>query len=651
MQDAFFCRCYENDVHFCRASRAAQCHILRRRAQDGRFKSLQKEYLADQTPYPKKFNSNKQDKQSASNPNKNFVIWYRVDQQPKAIVKVCDDVDEANDCVKSAFVDYNPWDMSSLELRCLDTFQSTYSATGLAHYSVSLSTKTNNKQSSSMVVSPVDIAKETSSLDAETETSPSPSVSNSHPDQPSHKDDPVLLAKGNHWEVCAHALDDFLQDYGCDVAPALLSVTPSTHQPVEWYSFPEHDPFDPELPTSEKVHLMPTSGNKRNSKKKTVSEAVTSSTSPQILYGYQNDLKKAASISKKHVSYADTPEGKQVVPLPTKNTGGKRKTTKDSSSTSSSSSLAKKGPVPPRIVPALGITEDDFDYDAALPSLTGRKRGRKTRLTKEGKDEGKEEESEEKEDVVVMEVTPSKTKRARAPKEAGAPKGPVSSFMFYTIEQRPQVRSEFPHLSVTEVTRRMGESWRKLTATEKEPFEKRARQERERYNKEMTDFKASKQEKETINEHQETNEKHLNELDESLLQLQSQIIPASAVAVVQETETAAEEESISDDEEEDDDIDNNDIDEDNDDYNDEEEEMDEEDELEKDSFVLSEVDKVEKNVVQQGQLHDTSTLTETQEEDGDSSASDILDSSQEETDLEMMMVEAEQPEMKRPRLE
>jgi hypothetical protein len=80
----------------------------------------------------------------------------------------------------------------------------------------------------------------------------------------------------------------------------------------------------------------------------------------------------------------------------------------------------------------------------------------------------------------VLPVVEKKKKATRPKKEAGAPKGPVASFMMYSNATREKVISENPGMSMADVSRAIGQSWKALTPDERTPFEDLAKKDKER---------------------------------------------------------------------------------------------------------------------------------------------------------------------------
>eukprot|EP00357_Protocruzia_adherens_P024157 CAMPEP_0114993280 /NCGR_PEP_ID=MMETSP0216-20121206/12437_1 /TAXON_ID=223996 /ORGANISM="Protocruzia adherens, Strain Boccale" /LENGTH=182 /DNA_ID=CAMNT_0002356895 /DNA_START=130 /DNA_END=678 /DNA_ORIENTATION=+ len=74
-------------------------------------------------------------------------------------------------------------------------------------------------------------------------------------------------------------------------------------------------------------------------------------------------------------------------------------------------------------------------------------------------------------------------------KDKNAPKKPTSAYLFFQKERRVTLKEEEPTLSNTEQMTRMGQEWSKLSAEDKEHFEKLAAEDRLRYDQEISEYK------------------------------------------------------------------------------------------------------------------------------------------------------------------
>jgi len=78
------------------------------------------------------------------------------------------------------------------------------------------------------------------------------------------------------------------------------------------------------------------------------------------------------------------------------------------------------------------------------------------------------------------------------PKDASAPKRPLSGYFQWAGENRERVQSEHGSLSLAEVTKKLGEMWRELPAGEKSGYEEKAKSEMEAYKIKFEKYKKTK---------------------------------------------------------------------------------------------------------------------------------------------------------------
>ncbi|KIW08349.1 uncharacterized protein PV09_01265 [Verruconis gallopava] len=94
---------------------------------------------------------------------------------------------------------------------------------------------------------------------------------------------------------------------------------------------------------------------------------------------------------------------------------------------------------------------------------------------------------------------PKETKSRKAKKDVGgkrkkdpnAPKRGLSAYMFFANDNRDKVREENPGIKFGEVGKLLGEKWKELSAKEKEPYEKKAIEDKERYEREKAEYAAA----------------------------------------------------------------------------------------------------------------------------------------------------------------
>uniref|UniRef100_V5GLI2 FACT complex subunit SSRP1 n=1 Tax=Anoplophora glabripennis TaxID=217634 RepID=V5GLI2_ANOGL len=110
-----------------------------------------------------------------------------------------------------------------------------------------------------------------------------------------------------------------------------------------------------------------------------------------------------------------------------------------------------------------------------------------------GSDDDKKEkkhkkEKKEKKKTKTVSEKPRKRKEKKE-KDDNKPKRATSAFMLWLNENREKIKKENDGIKVTEIAKKGGEMWRELK--DKSEWEAKANKDKERYNKEMAEYKAS----------------------------------------------------------------------------------------------------------------------------------------------------------------
>ncbi|XP_050445028.1 high mobility group protein 20A [Cataglyphis hispanica] len=112
---------------------------------------------------------------------------------------------------------------------------------------------------------------------------------------------------------------------------------------------------------------------------------------------------------------------------------------------------------------------------------------------------------------------PNRTKkRKKTPRDATAPKQPLSGYFLFLNDRREKVRSENPNLTFTEITKLLASEWSKLPGDQKQQYLDAAEQDKERYNREFNNYKQTEAYRlfnEKQSERQNENKKERNGTD------------------------------------------------------------------------------------------------------------------------------------------
>ncbi|XP_058253713.1 FACT complex subunit SSRP1a [Hemibagrus wyckioides] len=116
----------------------------------------------------------------------------------------------------------------------------------------------------------------------------------------------------------------------------------------------------------------------------------------------------------------------------------------------------------------------------------------------EGENEDSEDEEKgKKKKVEKKPKKPAKEKKERKPrkekkvKDAGAPKRPMSAYMLWLNANRERIKSEYPGISVTDISKKAGEMWKQIDKSRREEWEKKAEEAKKQYDRAMKEYKES----------------------------------------------------------------------------------------------------------------------------------------------------------------
>ncbi|RWS09769.1 high mobility group protein 20A-like protein [Dinothrombium tinctorium] len=115
--------------------------------------------------------------------------------------------------------------------------------------------------------------------------------------------------------------------------------------------------------------------------------------------------------------------------------------------------------------------------------------------------------SEGKETSSAAVSKPQKTKRLKFPKDANAPRQPLSGYVRYLNEHRERVKEANPQCSFTEITKLLASEWSSLPADDKRKYLDEAVKDKERYHKELEHYQQSESYKLFVQQQKDAKEK------------------------------------------------------------------------------------------------------------------------------------------------
>jgi len=112
---------------------------------------------------------------------------------------------------------------------------------------------------------------------------------------------------------------------------------------------------------------------------------------------------------------------------------------------------------------------------------------------KEYKDKHPDEEEERPKKRQKKGKGKGKGKTKRKKKDKNAPKKPCSAFFWFSKEQRPKLKAAHPEASFGDLGKMVGEAWRNLPEADRGPYVKSSLEDKERYQREIKDYKPPKE--------------------------------------------------------------------------------------------------------------------------------------------------------------
>merc|ERR1712129_560868 len=92
-------------------------------------------------------------------------------------------------------------------------------------------------------------------------------------------------------------------------------------------------------------------------------------------------------------------------------------------------------------------------------------------------------------------MPPLKVSFPKKPKDEKCPKRPLSNYFLYAKDVRASAKEEFHGMKITDIAKEISKKWKLLSDEEKKPFVDEATTLKEKYNKDIEEYKGSEAEK------------------------------------------------------------------------------------------------------------------------------------------------------------
>ncbi|PVH61855.1 hypothetical protein PAHAL_3G141600 [Panicum hallii] len=131
-----------------------------------------------------------------------------------------------------------------------------------------------------------------------------------------------------------------------------------------------------------------------------------------------------------------------------------------------------------------GSPTDDSDEDGSDASLSGGE-----------KESSKKEASSSKPPVKKKQKSVpdegSQKKKPKKKKDPNAPKRAIAPFMYFSKAERANIKSSNPELATTEIAKKLGERWQKMSAEERQPYIEQSQVDKQRYAEESAAYRGA----------------------------------------------------------------------------------------------------------------------------------------------------------------
>lgn len=90
--------------------------------------------------------------------------------------------------------------------------------------------------------------------------------------------------------------------------------------------------------------------------------------------------------------------------------------------------------------------------------------------------------------IISSNHTTQKSTGLKRNKDPLAPKRGKTSYIFFCVDKRDEIKNSNPDMSATDIIKELGRVWRSLSDVEKEPYIQLSSEDKDRYNDEMADY-------------------------------------------------------------------------------------------------------------------------------------------------------------------
>ncbi|VAH73612.1 unnamed protein product [Triticum turgidum subsp. durum] len=138
-----------------------------------------------------------------------------------------------------------------------------------------------------------------------------------------------------------------------------------------------------------------------------------------------------------------------------------------------------------------GGEESDASKSGGEKQKSSKKEARSSKPPVKRKPKGKDGEGSGKRKPKGMDGEGSEKRKPKKKKDPNAPKRPMMPFMYFSMAERAGVKDSNPDLAPTDIAKKLGEIWQKMSTEDKQPYILQSQADKKRYEKESAAYRAA----------------------------------------------------------------------------------------------------------------------------------------------------------------
>lgn len=138
-----------------------------------------------------------------------------------------------------------------------------------------------------------------------------------------------------------------------------------------------------------------------------------------------------------------------------------------------------------------GGEESDASESGGEKEKSSKKEACSSKPPVKRKPKGKDGEGSEKRKPKGKDGEGSEKRKPKKKKDPNAPKRPMMPFMYFSMAERAGVKDSNPDLAPTDIAKKLGEMWQKMSTEDKQPYILQSQADKKRYEKESAAYRTA----------------------------------------------------------------------------------------------------------------------------------------------------------------